>query len=169
MPNGSVPNLKTRFVVLLILVLSLSAVSLAQTNPPTAPKIYAQKLVEETLAAHQELATLEIASTPPGKNRCVTIASNEVKGIGEKCDKDEFTAMKTNKPFVESEKEKDKQVYDVTIPLHDASGKIIGTAGIEFKPEPNQSDVQVTKRSEQIAKEMESKVSSKGELFVPVS
>ena len=139
----------------------------AQTKP-SAPKIYAQRLVEETLAVHPEITGLEIATTPPAKSQCITIASNESKGIGEKCDKDEFTAMKTNKPFVEKEMENGKEVYDVTIPIHDADGKIIGTAGIDFKPDPNQSDAQVTERAQQIAKEIESKVKSKEKLFEPV-
>src|SRR5262249_57936354 len=73
----------------------------AQPRQSSATRIYAQKLAEETLAAHSELVGLELAATPPTKSQCVTIASSEAKGIGEKCDKDEFTAMKTNKPFVE--------------------------------------------------------------------
>ncbi|HKW61764.1 MAG TPA: hypothetical protein VJN89_04395, partial [Candidatus Acidoferrum sp.] len=101
-------------LVLGTLLLILSGVrSIAQTT--AAPKIFAQKLVEEALAAHPELMGLEIAAAPPGKAQCVTIASNEIKGIGEKCDKDEFIAMKTNKPFVEKEKESGKEVYDVTV------------------------------------------------------
>jgi len=111
---------------------------------------------------------LELAATPPTKSQCVTIASSEAKGIGEKCDKDEYTAMKTDKPFVEKEKENGKEVYDVTIPIHDADGKAIATAGIDFKPWPNQAEAWVTDRSEQIAKELESKVKSKEKLFEPV-
>ena len=139
----------------------------SQKNP--APKIYAQKLVEETLASHSELAGLELAATPPGKTRCVTIASNEAKGIGEKCDKDEFTAIKKDHPFVEKEKENGQEVYDVTIPIHDQSGKIIATAGIDFRPAPNQSDAQVTERAQQIAKELEAKIKVKDKLFEPTS
>lgn len=152
-----------------LLFFAHSVTTTAQTKGPSAPKIYAQKLVEETLAAHPELMGLELAATPPSKSQCETIASNEAKGIGEKCDKDEFTAMKTNKPFVEKEKENGKEVYDVTIPIHDADSKIIATAGIDFKPEPNQTDAQVTERSRQIAKEIESKVKSKEKLFEPVA
>jgi hypothetical protein len=159
-------NLLALSVLLLILRTVLTN---AQTTPTPAPRIYAQKLVEETLAAHPELMGFELAATPPGKTQCVTIASNETKGIGEKCDKAEFTAMKTNKPFVEKEKENGKEVYDVTIPIHDSNGKIIATAGIDFKPEPNQSDAQVTERSQQIAKELESKVNSKEKLFESAS
>jgi iron complex outermembrane receptor protein len=140
----------------------------AQPRPSSTSKIYAQKLVEETLAAHPELVGLELAATPPTKSQCVTIASSEAKGIGEKCDKDEYTALKTNKPFVEKEKENGKEVYDVTIPIHDADGKVIATAGIDFKPWPDQAEAWVTERSQQIAKELESKVKSKEKLFEPV-
>ena len=159
---------KISFLVLSVLGASLLAVvGRSQTNAPAVPRIYAQKLVEETLSVHAELTGLEFAATPPGKKQCVTIASSEAKGIGEKCDKDEFTAMKTNKPFVEKEKENGKEVYDVTIPIHDTDGKIIATAGIDFKPEPNQTDARITERSLQIAKEIESKVKSRAKLFEP--
>ncbi|HYY71973.1 MAG TPA: PDC sensor domain-containing protein [Candidatus Bathyarchaeia archaeon] len=161
---------KINFPVLSVLLLFLCAVASndAQTSPAPVPRIYAQKLVEQTLAAHPELLGLELAATPPGKTQCVTIASSETKGIGEKCDKDEFTAMKTNKPFIEKEKENGKEVYDVTIPIHDANGKIIATAGIDFKPAPDQSDAKVTELSQQIAKELETKVTTKERLFEPV-
>lgn len=167
---SSIPRLKPRSKLLTLgtlLLIAGSVGSVAQTA--ASPKIFAQKLVDETLAAHSELTGLELAATPPGKSRCVTIASNETKGIGEKCDKDEFTAMRTNKPFVEKEKENGKEVYDVTIPIHDASGKIIATAGIDFKPQPDQTDAQVTQRSMQIANEVESKLKTKKRLFEPIS
>lgn len=161
-------TLRTDLLAVGILFLIVGSVgSVAQTT--SSPKIYAQKLVEETLAAHPELMGLEIAATPPGKAQCVTIASNETKGIGEKCDRDEFTAIKTNKPFVEKEKENGKEVYDVTIPVHDANGKIIATAGIDFKPQPDQTNAQVTQRSLQLAKELESKLKTKEQLFEPIS
>lgn len=151
-----------------VVVLGFCAI-LGNAQTTSATKVYAQKLVEETLAIHPELMGLEIAATPPGKNQCVTIASNESKGIGEKCDQDEFTAIKTNKPFVEKEKENGQEVYDVTLPIHAANGKTIATAGMDFKPEPNQSDAQVTERSQRIAKELEAKVKSKEKLFESVS
>jgi hypothetical protein len=153
------------WISFVLLVFAHAMATSARTKPSSAHKIYAQKLVEDTLAAHPELMGFELAATPPGKAQCVTIASNETKGIGERCDKDEFTAIKTNKPFVEREKENGQEVYDVTIPVHDANGKIIATAGIDFKPEPNQSEAQVTEQSQQIAKELESKVKSKERLF----
>jgi hypothetical protein len=158
-----------RHSFLYVLPLSLSAALAGAQTSPAPPKIYAQNLVAETLSAHPELTGVELSAIPPGRSQCVTIASTETKGVGEKCDKDEFTAMKTNKPFVEKEKEGGKIVYDVTIPIHDAAGKIIATAGLDFKPEPGQTDEQITKGAVQVAKELESKLTSKAKLFEPVS
>jgi len=137
---------------------------------PTAPgKIFAQKLIEETLAAHPEIAGAEIATTPSQKHECVTIASSEPQEIGEKCDKDEFTVLATNEPFVEKEKENGQEVYDVTIPIHTSDGKTICTAGIDFKPGPAQQKAKIVEQALQIGKELESKIGSKEKLFEPVS
>ena len=141
----------------------------SQTASNKPVKIFAQKVVEETVAAHPELAGLEIATTPPNKTKCVTIAATEQKEIGGKCDKDEFTAMKTNQPFVEKEKEHGNEVYDVTVPIHDAGGKTIGTAGMDFKPKPQQEQTTVVNQAQEIAKELESKIQSKERLFEPAS
>ena len=62
-----------------------------------------------------------------------------------------------------------QEVYDVTIPIHDAQGKIIATAGIDFKPEPNQQRASIVRRSQQIAKELEAKIQSKEKLFAPAN
>ena len=57
------------------------------------------------MSAHSELSDFEISALSPEFEKCITIASTEPKGVGEQCDKDELTAMKTNRPFVEKEKE----------------------------------------------------------------
>jgi hypothetical protein len=149
-------------------VVAISGILLnAQTSKPQPEKSFAQQVVEEMLAAHPELVGLELASTPPGKKQCVIIASNEAKQIGAKCDKDEFTAMRTDKPFVEKEKEGGTEIYDVTAAIHDSQGKTIATAGIDFKPEPGQQEVHVTQSAQQIAKEIEEKIKTKERLFSP--
>jgi hypothetical protein len=48
-------------------------------------------------------------------------------------------------------------------------GKIIATAGMDFKPEPGQTNAQITERSLQIAKEVEARVKTKEKLFEPIS
>ena len=161
---------KMQFLVLTMLLVFLgAAASSAQTLQLPTPKIYAQKLVNETLAAHPEIMGLEISATSLKKDECTTIASDEELGIGEKCDQDEYTVMKTNKPFVDKTKEHEQEFFDVNIPIHDASGKAMAVVGVDFKPDPKQTAAQATEAAEQIAKEIEAKVSSKDKLYEPVS
>jgi hypothetical protein len=135
--------------------------------PPA--KIYAQKVVNETLAAHSEIMGLEISAFSLKTNECTTIASDEELGIGEKCDQDEDTVMKTGKPFADKTTEYGKEFFDVNVPLHDANGKVIGIVGVDFKPDPKQTAAQATEAAQQITKEIEAKVSSKEKLYEPVS
>ena len=60
-------------------------------------------------------------------------------------------------------------MYDVSMPIHDANGKITATAGMDFKAEPNQSDARVIERSERLGMELEAKVKSKEKLFESVN
>lgn len=126
-----------------------------------AAEIQAQKIVAEIKAAHPEITGLELAASRSEQEGCKTIAATEVKEIGEKCDKDEFTAMKTNQPFVEQEKDE----FDATLPIHDSAGKIIGTVGMDFKTGPGQTKETVTRQAKQIASELEKRITSKEQLF----
>lgn len=127
--------------------------------------ILAQKVTEELAAKHPEIASLEVSATPPQQTACVTIAATEAKEIGGKCDDDEFAAIKTNKPFVEKENEGGKEVYDITLPLHDASGNVMGTIGMDFKPAPGQEQSQIVEQASQIVREFEKRIPSRAKLF----
>ena len=141
------------------LLIAFAAVGVwAQTN-----NIFAQKVVEEIKAAHPEIAGLELAAIKPGKG-CQTIAATEAKEIGQKCDKDELTARKTNKPFVEQEKTE----FDVTLPIHDSAGKIIATAGMDFKLEAGRTKETVVREALKIGTELERRLTSESDLFRPV-
>ena len=148
----------------LICVLSLCG----GNNKSVFPRIFAQKIVDDTLAAHPEIEGLELSTTPPNKNDCVTIASNDLKEIGEKCDKEDLTAMKTNLPIVEKETENGKKVFAVTLPIHDGSGQIIGTAGMDFRRDSDSEQAKVTERAKQIGAELEAKLKSKAKMFESV-
>ena len=128
-------------------------------------KTQAQNLVDLTAQRHSEIIGLELSATPAGEERCVTIAATEARDLGEKCDRDEITAMRTGKPFVEHEPDG----FDVTAPLHDASGKLIGTIGIDFKPQLRQSKADILKLTAVLLKEVERQIPSKAFLFQSVS
>ena len=149
---------------MLITAAVLFAASSALEGSPGAPdKITAQKVVEEVKAAHPEITGLEIAATKSQSEGCKTIAATEAQEVGQKCDKDELTAIKTNAPFVE----KEKDGFDVTLPLHDSLGKVMGTVGMDFKPEPSQKKSDVVSKAKQIASELEKRLTSKEQLFEP--
>jgi hypothetical protein len=123
-------------------------------------KIFAQALVENTVAKHPELEGLGLATIPPGGHDCVTIADTDAKELGDKCDKGELAVMKTGKSTVE----KEGDGYDVTVPLH-VSGKTIGIIGMDFKLD--QQEVGLLDRAKLIAKEVEDQIPSKSKLFEP--
>jgi hypothetical protein len=56
---------------------------------------------------------LEISAAYAKKDEWSTIASDEELGIGEKCDQDEYSVMKTNKPFADKTTEHGKEFFDV--------------------------------------------------------
>jgi hypothetical protein len=136
----------------------LPLVTLAQAKPHTG-KIFAQKLVEETLAKHPEFDEISIsANTGRG---CIGIASTDKSDVGEKCEKEDSEPMRTGKPVVE----KEKDGFDVSLPLHDAGGTMIGAVGFGFKPAPGQTPGSVTELARKIAAEMELQIPSKAKLF----
>jgi hypothetical protein len=137
----------------------------AIAGPAQPNKIMAQRVVEEIKAGHPEISGLEIAATKSETDGCKTIATTEANEVGQKCDKDELTAIRTNKPLVEKEKDE----FDVTLPIHDSSGMIIATAGMDFKLQPGRTKVSVVGEAQKIAAELEKRFASKDELFRPAN
>jgi hypothetical protein len=150
-------------LVTMAAILAVGGLTTPKASAAEPQKNMAQKVVEEIKAAHTEITSLELAATRSEKEGCKTIAATEAKEIGQKCDKDELTAMKTNKPFVEQEKDE----FDATLPIHDAAGKMIGTVGMDFKTGPEQTKETVTRQAKQIVAELEKRITTKDRLFEP--
>jgi hypothetical protein len=108
----------------------------------SARKVFAQQLLDRAMSNHPEVTQLELAVRSAGG--CSTIAASDPKGIGERCDHDELEAMRTGESVVE----KEGDVFDVTVPLHDMAGKIIGTVGMDFKIEPGVQRLNVVTRQQ---------------------
>jgi hypothetical protein len=126
---------------------------------------HAQQLVDSTLKKNADVDGIEISATPESKSSCVTIAATETKDLGEKCDEDEFAALKSGKPHVE----KEADGYDVTAPLHDAHGRLVGTIGIDFKLLSGQTHASILRRTNDLLRELEKQIPSKEFLFQPVA
>ena len=146
----------TTFVFVLTILAGSWTKSEAAT--PAKDKIFAQTLVEDTVAKHPELTCLGLATTPPDGHDCVTIADTDPKELGDKCDVGELRVMKTGKATVE----KEGDGYDVTLPLN-VGGKKIGVIGMDFKLD--QKEEGLLGRAEAIAKEVEAQIPMKSKLF----
>ena len=122
-------------------------------------KSVAQKLVEDMLSKHPEADEVGISAL--SSHGCRTIASTDAGDIGEACEKDDSEPMRTGKPYVE----KEKDGFDISVPLHDSAGKIMGVVGVGFKPRDGQSEAVLVDQARKIASEMEAQVSSRAKLF----
>ena len=127
---------------------------------PHSEKLLAQKLVDTAHAKHPE--TDEVGISTAVSRGCVGIASTDRSDIGEKCEKADLEAMNSGTPVVE----KERDGFDVTLPLHDRTGKRVGSVGIEFKLSAGQTETSVTKQAEEIASEMQAQIPSKASLFI---
>jgi hypothetical protein len=132
-------------------------------NPAQGPPTYAQQLVNQMLAAHTELAAMELAlQTAEG---CKTVAATDLKDVGEKCDDDELGPMRTGEPDVE-EPTKDDPVYDITQALHDSAGTLIGAVGMDLKPAPGKDRAAMVAQARAILRELEARIPSKQKLLL---
>lgn len=129
------------------------------------PLTLAQELVNRTVAAHPELAGVELAVVVRGA--CKTVAATDRKDVGEACDADELGPMRTGVPDVEAPSARDP-VYDITQALHDSAGRLIGAVGMDLKPTAGHDRATMLARARSILREMEAAIPSKARLLGPV-
>lgn len=127
-------------------------------------KIYAQKLVDATLARHKDVLVMAMHVIPPGKTENVIIASN-IGRIGKKADEDDRRVIETGKPNLEVNKKGDR--FEVELVMEDRSGKTIGSVGIVFAYEKGK-EAEFQKNAEQIRDEMKQQTPALAKLFEPV-
>jgi hypothetical protein len=107
-----------------------SLLLLAFTAPLMAQiplKIYAQDLVDRTVAANPDLLVIVMHVTPPTARENVIIASN-IGRIGKPGDEDDMRVIDTGKPNLEVAHSGDR--FEVELPLHDVNGATIGALGL---------------------------------------
>jgi hypothetical protein len=150
---------KMNWVVTPLLILGSSLFVLAQEGK----RIYAQTLLDETLAKHKEVVIMAMHVTPPGKAENVIIASN-IGRIGKKADEDDMRVIETGKPNLEVNKKGDH--FEVELVMQDQSGKTIGAVGIVFMNEKGK-EAEFQKKAEQIRDEMKQKTPTIAKLFEP--
>jgi hypothetical protein len=152
---------KTLYLMTLAIPLAAASFVSAQEGKT----IYAQKLLDETLAKHKDVVIMAMHVTPPGKTDNVIIASN-IGRIGKKADEDDTRVIETGKPNLEVNKKGDH--FEVELVMQDQSGKTIGAVGIVFMNEKGK-EAEFQKNAEQIRDEMRQKTSTLAKLFEPAN
>lgn len=130
-------------------------------SPLPTGKTRAQKLVDELAMRHPEIARIGLHLTPPGAPDNIIIASNIPAKIGQRSDPEDLKAMQSSTAVVL----KEGTNFDVTLPLHDATGRIIGAIGLTLSPKQGEREADVVKRAIAIAQEFEKQIPSKETLF----
>ncbi len=140
----------------------LTVTDLAASTPaPAGGKLLAQKLVDELAAKHPELVRIGLHVTPPHRRENIIVASNVPTKIGQKSGPEDLTTMQTGKPVVL----KEGANFDITLPLHDASGKVIGAIGLTFPPLDGEQQSNAVQRAQAIALEIERRIPTAEKLF----
>jgi hypothetical protein len=148
-------------IVLAVLCFAVPPASQAQSDK----KIYAQQLLDDSLARHKEVVIMAMHVTPPGKTENVIIASN-IGRIGKKADEDDLRVIETGKPNLEVNKKGDH--YEVELPVQDQSGKTIGAIGIVFNYVKGK-EAEFQKKAEEIRDEIKQRTPTLEKLFEPAS
>jgi hypothetical protein len=133
-------------------------------SPQETKKIFAQKLLDDTLTKHKEVIIMAMHVTPPGKTDNVIIASN-IGRIGKKADEDDMNVINTGKPNLEVNKKGDH--YEVELVMQDQAGKTIGAVGIVFMNEKGK-EREFLKKATDIRDEMKAQTPTIAKLFEPV-
>jgi iron complex outermembrane receptor protein len=108
-----------------------SAVADAALGKAADNAIYAQMLVNESLARHPELVVIGMHAVKPGAKESTMIAAN-LDRIGKRDDEDDLAVARERKTIL-APNLKDPTRFEVAVPLHDASGKVIGSLSTVFK------------------------------------
>ena len=140
---------KMTYLMMLFLVLGGAIMASGQEGK----KIFAQKLLDETLAKHKNVVIMAMHVTPPGQADNVIIASN-IGRIGKKADEDDMRVIDTGQAEPGSEQE--RRPFRSRVNSAGRIGKTIGAVGIVFNYEKGK-EAEFQKNAEQIRDEMKQK------------
>lgn len=151
-------------VAIVVTVAAACAVPLASRAEEKPGRIYAQRLVDETIARHPEVVVLMMHVTPPKQADNVIIASN-IGRIGKKADEDDLRVIHTGKPNLEVNKAGDR--FEAELPLLDISHRTVGALGVVFPYKAGDDKLALQKKAEAIRDELGGRISHTANLMDP--
>ncbi len=122
---------------------------------------FAQKLLEEQLAAHPEVILMAIHAQPPG-HKDLIVASNFGR-IGKIGDEDDMRCINTGKDNLEE----NGAHFEAEIPLKDQAGETIGALGVVFNYKKGDDKEAFARAAHQIGDAMQAQLPHADSLFKP--
>lgn len=119
-------------------------------------KIYAQELVDRAVAAHPQVAAIEMHVTPPKSADNVVVAAYHGH-LGEKADEEDLDVIKTGKTSTGLNKAGDR--YEVNQPLLDASRRTVGSLGVAFAYKPGADKAAMDRQAQEIRDQIARRIS----------
>ena len=155
-----------------VFLLTLCSAAWAQTQPATLPANYiavdapaAQRLALAAKAKHPEVTKIGIHATPPSATDNAIIACDIASKIGKKSSPKDMEKLAMNKPIAERV---DKEgIYDLLLPLHDASGHDLGQGFLvmEVPLHDASSEQQALQFGEKVRDELQQQIPDRAALY----
>jgi hypothetical protein len=125
--------------------------------------IYAQTLINETVAKHPELLVLGMHAIKPGSKGSHMIAAN-LDRIGKDDDEDDLAVSKEHKTIL-APNIKEPTKFEVAVPLKDAGGQVIGSLSTVFKYAAGDDEVKMHAAAVAIRDDLARKIPNVAALF----
>ena len=147
-----------------ILVSMVGFACLVTAHAAPSTKIYAQELVDRTIAKYPDVVVMAMHVTPPKGAQNVIIASN-IGRIGKPADEDDLRVVKTGVPNLAINKAGDR--FEAELVFRDANARAIGALGIVFNYKAGDDKAALQSRAETIRDELARRISHIANLMEP--
>ena len=127
-------------------------------------RIYAQELVNQTIAAYPELLVVAMHVTPPAGRENLIIASN-IGRIGKKADAEDRKVIDSGETLAKVNRNGDR--FEVELVLHDASRRPIGALAIVFPYKTGDDLSKFEERATAIRDELGARITDVASLMRP--
>jgi flagellar basal body-associated protein FliL len=132
-------------------------------NGKASEMIYAQELVNRTVANHPDIVVIAMhVAAQSGEN---TIIASNIGGIGKKADAEDLKVIKTGVPKLAVNKAGDR--FEVELVLKDANSRNIGALGIVFPYTADADRTTLKSRAEAIRDDLARHISHRANLLEP--
>jgi hypothetical protein len=126
---------------------------------------YAQRLVDEVMAAHPELLVVAMHVASLAGDDYPIVASS-IGRIGKKADEDDLRVIDSGKPATGAYGAH-KTRYGIELPMYDAAGKLIGALSVGYAYKAGDDEQALLRKAQQVEAELGARIPSLARLYGP--